>query len=145
MIRPTYIITTLISFTCSVVNASTINKRVPILGTFEISTDYGCPITYGTNSRLVTVNFGDACGNCFPVTPYGDPNGTYQTVSNLAIDPRCMVTLFQTNNCQDPGIVTGPACWTPDAGIRGYSVVCPSYHGSRNWVRPCYSDPLYDD
>ncbi|KAH8883009.1 hypothetical protein GQ53DRAFT_597189, partial [Thozetella sp. PMI_491] len=52
-------------------------------------------------------------------------NFVYKAVDIEFWDPQCLLTLYQTFDCSDPGIVSGPDCWSPEGGIAGYTVTCP--------------------
>ncbi len=120
-------------------NSAILDKRPPILGSFILSTDAGCPVTIGEHTAYFIVGYGEACGNCKSVALYNSTDH-FKAITNLNIDPRCTVTLFQTSDCSDPGIVSGPNCWTPEGGILAYEAACPWWPTTTDGgLKPCYT------
>ena len=105
------------------VNAAAVEKRVPYLGGFILSTQAGCPVEIGPNTEYIQIYYGSACGDCVPTDGFN--NTTFKAITNLAIDPKCRVTLFNEPACTSDGAVSGPNCWTPEGGISAYKVDCP--------------------
>ncbi|KAK0723589.1 hypothetical protein B0T26DRAFT_643192 [Lasiosphaeria miniovina] len=101
------------------VAAVAVEKRLPRLGQFGVSLTRACPL----QTPLDVFEFAegeqsDACRTFLN-------NNVYRAIDVFFWDPQCLLTLFETNNCTDPGVVTGPNCWTPDGGIAAYKVTCP--------------------
>ncbi|KAK3326942.1 hypothetical protein B0T19DRAFT_149067 [Cercophora scortea] len=94
---------------------------------FTLSTQDGC----SSSPFLVHVPFGEACGTCTPVSAIpanSNHSGRAKSLSVTILEPRCRVTVFQTTDCSDPGIVSGTGgCWSPEGGIAAYKVDCPWY------------------
>ena len=98
--------------------AGTINARVPLLGSFGVSEQLGCPL----GPQLVfPVGYGDGCGVCKSF--YG--NTSYASIHSYGFSQYCVLTVFTTPDCSDGGIQSGPGCWSPPGGVAGYKVSCP--------------------
>ena len=122
-----------------VVSAATLNKRPPILGSFILSTDAGCPVTIGDDTAYFIVGYGEACGTCTPAALYHSTD-SFKSITNLNIDPHCTLTIYNTPDCSDPGIVSGPDCWTPEGGIIAYTAACPWWPADAGGsLKPCYA------
>ncbi|KAK3380950.1 hypothetical protein B0H63DRAFT_194764 [Podospora didyma] len=99
--------------------APVVEERVPLIGAFSVSEVAGCPL--GPPLNTFQIALGDGCGDCRKFY-----NGTvYRSIDRYWFNAYCIITLFQTTTCSDPGIVSGPGCWTPEGGIAGYKVTCP--------------------
>ncbi|KAK4216909.1 hypothetical protein QBC37DRAFT_77760 [Rhypophila decipiens] len=99
---------------------------------FVLSTEFAnCDGSDTTEN--VSVQIGQACGLCKPtsVPPF------IQAVSVTQLEPKCRVTVYNTADCSDPGIVSGTAgCWSPPGGILAYRVDCPWYFPDVNAGEP---------
>ena len=96
-----------------------LNPRDTTVTTFTLSPEFN---TCTVNPTTVTVPFGQACGTCKTLTP------SQQSISVTQVEPRCRVTVYNTADCSDPGIVSGTGgCWSPPGGALAYRVDCPSY------------------
>jgi len=124
------------------VNAAAVEKRVPYLGGFILSTQAGCPVEIGPNTEYIQIYYGSACGDCVPTDGFN--NTTFKAITNLAIDPKCRVTLFNEPACTSDGAVSGPNCWTPEGGISAYKVDCPWWpeNPPPGSLKPCYRPTL---
>ncbi len=121
------------------VRATVLHKRPPILGGFILSTDAGCPVDVGQDSAYFIIGYGDACGDCKSAALYNSTD-YFKAITDLTIDPRCIVTLFNTPDCSGDGIVSGPNCWTPEGGILAYEVTCPWWPtDTEGSLKPCYT------
>jgi hypothetical protein len=131
------IVKAILAIVFTTVNAAVVEKRVPYLGSFILSTQEGCPVEIGSNTEYIQIYYGSACGDCVPTDGY---NGTtFKAITNLVIDPKCRVTLFNEPTCTSDGIVSGPNCWTPEGGISAYKVDCPWWpeDPSPGTLEPC--------
>ncbi|KAK3389597.1 hypothetical protein B0H63DRAFT_464011 [Podospora didyma] len=99
-------------------HAAAVEKRLPRLGAFGVSQTRACPLQQPIYVYEYAEGEGDDC------KPFFD-NTVFQTVDVFFWDPKCLLTLYETHNCSDPGVVTGPDCWTPDGGIAAHRVTCP--------------------
>ncbi|KAK3314003.1 hypothetical protein B0H66DRAFT_446576, partial [Apodospora peruviana] len=98
--------------------------RVPLMGYFHISTTAQCPLVNPTFYQ-VGLSLGPDNTSCRTFTS-GTGNITYGSISVDYWNPKCLITLFNTFDCSDPGIVSGTGgCWTPEGGIRAYKGTCP--------------------
>lgn len=98
-----------------------LDARVPLMGTFHISTQAACPLV-NPDFYQIGLPLGPDDTSCrrFP------NNMTYAAISVDYWNPKCQLTLFNTLTCSDPGIVSGTGgCWWPDGGIKGYKATCP--------------------
>lgn len=137
------------STTVSAAPANSNTKRVPTLGGFRLSTSGTCPMEYSPNETLefYTVNFGEACGKCtvpkkqYPSSANETAEFDARTISDAFLNPKCQITLYQTNDCSDAGVVSGSGCWAPEGGIKAYKVSCPWWEeGAQGWQVPCYDN-----
>ncbi|KAK0732274.1 hypothetical protein B0H67DRAFT_567032 [Lasiosphaeris hirsuta] len=95
-----------------------VETRIPRLGAFGVSLTAACPIQNPLILEFAEGNEGPQCRSFYN-------NTVYTTVNQYYWDPKCLLTLYQTTNCSDDGVVSGPGCWRPDGGIAGYTVTCP--------------------
>ncbi|KAM7189851.1 hypothetical protein V8F20_009988 [Naviculisporaceae sp. PSN 640] len=133
----------------TIASAATIPASVPRLSargepiitqvtSFTLSAEFN---TCAVNPEVITVNIGQACGICKPtsVPPF------IQSISVTQLEPKCRVTVYNTADCSDPGIVSGTAgCWSPPWGILAYRVDCPWYFPDVNAGEPracTWNDP----
>ncbi|KAK3361150.1 hypothetical protein B0T24DRAFT_642458 [Lasiosphaeria ovina] len=125
------LLTALSVFAIGTANAAAVGERVPTLGGFATSEQAGCPIGTGP---IWVVGFGDGCGEC---KDFYNSTVVYTTVHSYGFNPYCVLTLFQTKTCSDPGIVSGPGCWEPDGGIAAYKVSCPYWPPNSGGIPYC--------
>ncbi|KAK3938308.1 hypothetical protein QBC46DRAFT_390535 [Diplogelasinospora grovesii] len=98
--------------------APAIENRIPRLGEFQVSITPGCPLQSPERFEFGLGSESDACRTFWNNTTYAAINVEYW-------HPQCLLTLFNTYGCTDPGIVSGLGCWTPEGGIKAYKVACP--------------------
>ncbi|KAK0628772.1 hypothetical protein B0T17DRAFT_614647 [Bombardia bombarda] len=99
--------------------AAIIAPRVPLIGSFGVSQQSGCPLG---PQLIFQFAVGDGCGDC---RSFYNATETYASINQYSMNPQCVLTVFNTFDCSDPGIQSGPGCWTPEGGIRAYKVSCP--------------------
>lgn len=99
-------------------SGAVVESRLPRLGAFGVSQTPGCPIQNPVISEWAEGSESSQCHTFYN-------NAVYTTVDVYYWDPQCLLTLFQTTNCSDPGIVSGLGCWEPEGGIAGFTVTCP--------------------
>ncbi len=95
-------------------------------------------MTFDQSAQNIIVGYGQACGDCVPIKHWD--NKEYKVINDVSINPKCIVTVHNTKDCSDPGIVSGPTCWTPEGGIAAYTVSCPWWPEGPTWenLKPCY-------
>jgi len=103
----------------SLATAAAIEARLPRLGEFAVSQTWGCPLINPERFEFGLGSQSDACRQFWQ-------NATYLAVDVHYWQPQCLLTLFQTLDCTDPGIVSGLGCWSPEGGIKGYKVTVSS-------------------
>jgi len=110
--------------------AANLNARGPTdVVTFTLSPEFN---TCTVNPTTTTVPFGQACGTCKPLAP------SQKSISVTQLERRCRITVYNTADCSDAGIVSGTAgCWSPDGGILAYRVDCPWYFPGPGEPKAC--------
>ena len=100
------------------------------MGGFTLSQSSQCPSNLDptTTSARINIILGGACGKCTSLS-WGGP---FKTIQQSGIDARCQITLFNTEDCSNGGVVTGPNCWAPEGGIKAYKVDCPWWNDNPN-------------
>ncbi|KAB5582230.1 hypothetical protein GE09DRAFT_1074178 [Coniochaeta sp. 2T2.1] len=98
--------------------AAEIESRIPRLGAFAVSQTFGCPLATRDFFEFALGAQSDACRTFYN-------NTTYQAIDVYYWKPECLLTLFNTYDCTDPGIVSGIGCWSPPGGIYAYKITCP--------------------
>ncbi|KAH8893947.1 hypothetical protein GQ53DRAFT_745353 [Thozetella sp. PMI_491] len=101
-------------------SAAAVEKRLPRYGSFGYYPVDGCP---NTQQGIVEFTYGNDCGKCNNFA-----NNTVMKSINVfgQIDSgKCIITVHNTFDCSDPGIVSGPGCWSPEGGIAGWTITCP--------------------
>ncbi|KAK3354032.1 hypothetical protein B0T25DRAFT_224411 [Lasiosphaeria hispida] len=108
---------TLLTLSTTALGAA-LESRIPRMGAFGVSSTAVCPIQDPLILEFAEGNESPKCWSFY--------NGTiYTTVNQYYWDSKCLLTLFQTTDCSDSGVVSGPGCWQPDGGVGGYTVTCP--------------------
>ncbi|KAK4102893.1 hypothetical protein N658DRAFT_494957 [Parathielavia hyrcaniae] len=104
----------------SVATAAAVDARIPRMGAFSASLTMGCPLANldsGINEFAIGSQ-GDTCRTFYD-------NATYQSIHVYYWIPQCLLTVYNTADCSDPGIVSGTGCWSPPGGVAGYKITCP--------------------
>ncbi|KAK0715352.1 hypothetical protein B0H67DRAFT_490711 [Lasiosphaeris hirsuta] len=107
----------------SIANAAAVDPRLLYMGWFYTGVPAQCPIA--TPERFIFGLGSDspACRNFYNNVTYGAINVEYWI-------PQCLLTVHNTLDCSDPGIVSGTGgCWSPPGGIKAYTATCPW----KNW------------
>ncbi|KAK3390700.1 hypothetical protein B0H63DRAFT_519911 [Podospora didyma] len=99
-------------------SAAPMEERMLLMGIFRTSQTWGCPLQ---NPELFQIGLGAESPDCR--TFYN--NTTYAAINVETWVPQCLLTLHNTYDCKDPGIVSGLGCWSPEGGIKGYTATCP--------------------
>ncbi|KAM7183317.1 hypothetical protein V8F20_012666 [Naviculisporaceae sp. PSN 640] len=103
------------------VSPAELDPRIPLMGAFHISTQAACPLVAPELYQLALPLGPDdtSCRRFYN-------NMTYAAISVDFWNPKCLLTLYNTLTCSDPGIVSGTGgCWWPDGGIKAYKATCP--------------------
>jgi len=94
------------------------NGQLPSLGAFGVSFAAECPLVDPYNLEFA---HGDESDECRAL-----PSETsWRAIDRTAWADVCLLIVFETADCSDPGIIAGPGCWTPPGGIEAYKVTCP--------------------
>ncbi|CCC05157.1 hypothetical protein SMACR_07894 [Sordaria macrospora] len=105
----------------SVSAAPTANQYSEVMGKVTFSLDRQCPID---QIKFPAIEFpaGSESNHCR--TFYA--GAVYQSIDLEFFDPKCQLTVYNSYNCSDSGIVSGTGgCWSPEGGIKAYKVTCP--------------------
>lgn len=95
-----------------------VEKRTSRIGAFGSSYVRACPLVDVWTHEFPWGSQSSACRTF--------RNGiSLKSVDVYDWDPRCTLTLYVKNDCSDPGVVSGPNCWSPEGGFGGYKVQCP--------------------
>ncbi|KAK3358523.1 hypothetical protein B0T24DRAFT_643752 [Lasiosphaeria ovina] len=92
--------------------------RVLLMGVFRVSTTLGCPLGPSDLNQIGLGADSPDCRNFYA-------NTTYESIDVLSWSQYCQLTLFNTLDCSEGGIVSGLGCWSPPGGIKGYKATCP--------------------
>jgi hypothetical protein len=138
MLLPTLLTTALFTLTRAAPAADAeVSKRIPILAAFGAYPDTGCPVS---EINLVQLAYGATkCGEC---RTFGPTNTTMLSLNEFSCNPVCVLTVYQKDDCSDPGIQSGlGGCWWPEGGFKGYTVTCPWYTPQAGSLAPCAPGP----
>ena len=81
--------------TAALSTAASIESRIPRLGAFAVSQNFGCPLVTQDFFEFGLGAQSDACRNFWN-------NTTYQAINVFYWKPECLLTLFNTYDCADP-------------------------------------------
>ncbi|KAK3370492.1 hypothetical protein B0H63DRAFT_316966 [Podospora didyma] len=111
-------------------------KRIPVIGAFAVSPFRDCPITNGTITQLT---YGNDCGKCNNF--WAGSTMKSIDVKGQVADGKCVITVYNTADCSDPGIQSGPSCWAPEGGVKGWTITCPWADPEQTYQPPCAAKP----
>ncbi|KAK3687170.1 hypothetical protein B0T22DRAFT_456584 [Podospora appendiculata] len=101
-----------------IASTAALDPRIQIMGIFQVSAVAQCPLQ---NKEWFQYGLGTASETCHNFWQ----NATMGAVNVDYWIPQCLLTVFNTFDCSEGGIVSGHGCWSPPGGIRGYKVTCP--------------------
>lgn len=114
-------------------SAATLDRRLPRYAGFSFYEHDGCPNTGMIFNQ--ELSYGNQCGRCNPVNAPAPV--TMKSVRVHYITAGCDITVHNTADCSDLGIISGPNCWSPPGGVLAWKFTCPGVDPNWTYQPPC--------
>jgi hypothetical protein len=111
-------------------SAAAVEKRLPRHGAFGVSPEWGCPLV---QPQLFEFTYGNDCGKCQTF----NNDAVMKSVDVYWMDEKCVITVYNTHDCSDPGTQSGRGCWSPEGGIAGWTITCPGEDPNNTYMPVC--------